>query len=108
MGVGSVGLVADGDDAVAVIVPCAMLDIEGVSAQIIYELAIVVGAEVAVLAYVGVVVADAIAVVVAAIVNDADVVAHWLAFDVVRVVVVAGDLRWLWLRYWGCIAVSNS
>jgi len=32
-----------------------------------------------------------------------------LAFNVVRVgMVVAGDLRWLWLRYRGHIAVSYS
>jgi len=71
-----------------------------------------------------------VAVAIAAVVNNADViaiVAHWLAFDAVVViasavvitvrcldvtvrggVVVLGNLRLLWLHYWGCIAQSNS
>ena len=38
------------------------------------------------------------------------VIVRCLAFDAVVavVVVVAGDLCRLWLRYWGCIAVSYS
>jgi len=99
-----------------------------VSAQIVHELAIVVGAEVTGLAWVGAVVAVAM-IAVAAVVDDANVVARRLAFDAVVIVVSAvvialcrlafdvavrgvvvavGDLRLLWLRYQGCIAACNS
>ena len=47
--VGGVGRVA-GAGAVAVIAPCIVLDIEGGSARIVHELAVVIGAEVAGLA----------------------------------------------------------
>jgi len=68
-------------------------------------------------------------VAVAAVVGDANVVVHWLAFDaaivvvgavvltvhclafdvaVRGVVVVLGNLHLLWLCYWGRIAVSYS
>jgi len=113
--------------AVAGVAHGAVLGVEGVSARIVHELSAVAGAEVAVLACVGVVVADAIAV--AAVVGDADVVARWLAFNaaiivvgavvlavcclafdvaVRGVVVVLGNLRLLRLHYRGRIAVSNS
>jgi len=99
-----------------------------VSARIVHELAVVVGAEVAGLAWVGAVVAVAM-IAVAAVVDDANVVARRLAFDAVVVVVGAvvvalcrlafdvavggvvvavGDLRLLWLRYQGRIAACNS
>ena len=101
--VGGVGRVAADAGAVAVVVPCAVLDIEGVSARIVHELAIVVGAEVAGLEGVG------IAAAVAANVDGVTgaVIARWPVFDVVVgvVVVVAGDLRWLWLRYQARVAV---
>ena len=73
------------------------------------------------------VVAVADAIVVAAVVDDADVVAHWLAFNAVVVivgaavvavccldvavrggVVVLGNLCLLWLCHRGHIAVSYS
>jgi len=99
-----------------------------VSARIVHELAVVVGAEVAGLALVGAVVAFAM-IAVAAVVDDANVVARRLAFDAVvivvgtvvvalcrlafdvavgGVVVAVGDLRLLWLRYQGRIAACNS
>jgi len=60
----------------------------------------------------------AVAIAVAAVVDDANVIAQWPAFDAVvivalcrlafdvaiRVVVVVTDLCWLWLHNWGCIA----
>jgi len=63
----------------------------------------------------------AVATVIAAV-DNSDVVARWLTFNAVvvalhclaidiavgGVVVVAGDLRRLWLRCWGRIASSNS
>jgi len=103
VGIGGAGLVAADAGAVAVVAPCAVLDIEGVSAQIVHELAVVVGAEVAGLEGVG------IAAAVAANVDGVAgaVVARWPVFDVVVrvVVVVAGDSRWLWLRYRARVAV---
>jgi len=74
-----------------------------VSARIVHELAIVVGAEVAGLEGVGIAAAVAVAV------DDADVVAvvaRWLAFGVVAgvVVVVVGNLCWFGLRCRGRIA----
>ena len=88
-----------------------------------HELAIVADAEVLEVAWVG----AAVAVAVAAVIDDADVVACWLAFDAAVVVVgavviavrcldvavrgdvvILGNLRLLWLRYRGRIAVSNS
>ena len=81
-----------------------------------YELAVVVGADV-----VGLVVdnADVVAVVtrmlafgaVVVVVGAVVVAVRCLAFDVAVVgvvVVVAGDLRWLWLRHRGRIAVFYS
>jgi len=52
----------------------------------------------------------AVAVAAAAVAaGEVAVAARWLAFDAVGVaVVVAGDLRWLWLRYRGRVAVSYS
>jgi len=89
----------------------------------VHELAIVADAEVLEVAWVG----AAVAVAVAAVIDDADVVACWLAFDAAVVVVgavviavrcldvavrgdvvILGNLRLLWLRYRGRIAVSNS
>ena len=126
--VGSAGLVADADAdavivAVAIVAHGAVLRVEGVSARIVHKLSTVAGAEVAVLARVGAVVV----VAVAAVVDAAGVVAHWLAFDAIVVVVgavviavrgldvairggvvVLGNLRLLRLRYWGRIADSNS
>jgi len=76
-----------------------------VPARIVHKLAVVVGAEVAGLAWVVVV------VVVAAVVGDANVVAviaRWLAFGVIAgvVVVVVGNLCWFGLRDWARIAIS--
>jgi len=65
-----------------------------------------------------VVVSVAVVIVVATVVDDADVVAWWPAFDAVvivalcclafdiavGVVVVVADLCWLWLCNWGHIA----
>jgi len=126
--VGSAGLVADADAdavivAVAIVAHGAVLGVEGVSAWIVHELSAVAGAEVAVLAWVG----AAVVVAVAAVVDAAGVVARWLAFDAIVVVVgavviavrgldvairggvvVLGNLRLLRLHYWGCIANSNS
>jgi len=99
------GLVADAAGGAVVVVDTrwVVLGIEAVPARIVHKLAVVVGAEVAGLAWVVVV------VVVAAVVGDADVVAvvaHWLAFGVVAgvVVVVVGNLCWFGLRCWGRIA----
>jgi len=94
-----------------------------VSTRIVHEVAFAAGAEVAVLACVGV----AVVVAVAAVVDAAGVVARWLAFDAIVVVVgavviavhgldvtirggvvVLGNLRLLRLRYRGRIADSNS
>ena len=94
------------------------------STQIVHELAIVVGAEVAVLVWV------VVAAAIAAVVDNADVVAIvtcWLAFDAVDVVVgavviavrcldvtvrggvvILGNLCLLWLCYQGRITVSYS
>ena len=101
----------------------AILGVNIVPAQIVHKLSAVAGVEVAVLACVGVVVADAIAV--AAVVEDADVIVHWLAFDPAVVVVgavalavrclafdvavggvvaVLGNLHLLWLCCRGHIA----
>jgi len=126
--VGSAGLVADADAdavivAVAIITHGAVLGVEGVSARIVHELSAVAGAEVAVLAQVG----AAVVVAVAAVVDATGVVARWLAFDAIVVVVsavviavhgldvairggvvVLGNLRLLRLCYRGRIADSNS
>jgi len=94
-----------------------------VSTQIVHEVAFAAGAEVAVLACVGV----AVVVAVAAVVDAAGVVACWLAFNAIVVVigavviavrgldvairggvVVLGNLCLLRLHYQGCIADSNS
>jgi len=48
-------------------------------------------------------------VVVVVVVAAVTITVCWLAFDIVGVaVVVTGDLHWLWLCYWGHIAVSYS
>ena len=116
--------------AVAGVAHGAVLRVEGVSAWIVHKVAFAAGAEVAVLACVGV----AVVVVIAAVVDAAGVVARWLAFDAIVVVVgavviiagavviavrcldvavrgdvvVLGNLRLLRLCYRGRIAVSNS
>jgi len=102
-----VGRIAADAGAVAIVTPCAMLDIEGVSTQIIHELAVVVGAKVAGLEGVGIVAAVAVAVDDVGDADDIATIAHWIVFDAVRVVVVvvAGDLCWLWLRYRACVTV---
>ena len=91
VGIGSAGLIADAAGGAVVIVDVCwvVLGIKAVPTQIIHKLAVVVGAEVAGLARVVV----AVAIAAAAIVDDADVIARWLAFDTVGVVVVAGDSR---------------
>jgi len=107
-----------------------VLGIEIVPTQVVHKLAIVADAEVLEVAWVGAVVA----VAVAAVVDDADVVARWLAFDAAVVVVSAvvvivgavviavhcldvavrgdvvilGNLCLLRLHYQGRIAISNS
>ena len=57
------------------------------------------------LAWVVVAVTDA---AVVGVVGTVAVVACWLAFNAVGVVVVAGDLRLVWLRHRSRIAVSYS
>jgi len=107
VGIGGAGLIADAAGGAVVIVDTCwvILGIEAVPARIVHKLAIVVGTEVAGLARVVVAVAVAAA---AAVVDDADVIAHWLAFDTVGVVVVAGDSCWLWLLDRACIAISYA
>ena len=104
VGIGSAGLIADAAGGAVVIVDVhwVILGIEVVPAWIVHKLAFVVGAEVAGLARIVIVVAIA----AAAIVDNTDVITRWLAFDTVRVVVVAGDSHWLWLLDWACITIS--
>jgi len=123
---GSAGhAVAAAAAAVAGVAHGAVLRVEGASAWIVHKLAFAAGAEVAVLAHVGV----AVVVAVAAVVDATGVVVCWLAFDAIvvvvsavvlavcclafdvavgGVVVILGNLRLLWLHYQGCIAISNS
>jgi len=79
-----------------------------VSAQIVHELAIVVGAEVAGLEGVGIAAAVAVAVDDVGDADDVATVARWIVFDAVGVVVVAGDSRWLWLLDRAHIAISYA
>jgi len=77
--------------AVADVAHWVVLDTDVFATWIVHDVAIVVSAEVAVLAWV------VVAVVIAADVENADVVAivaHWLAFDAV-VVIVDVVARWL-------------
>jgi len=127
LGIGGAGLVADAAGGAVVVVDArwVILGIKAVPAQIIHKLAVVVGAKVAGLARVVV----AVAIAAAAIIDDAKVVARWLALDAVAVVVsavviavrclafdvavgggvvVLGNLCLLRLRYQGRIAVSDS
>jgi len=62
-----------------------VLGIEIVPTWVVHELAIVADAEVLEVAWVG----AAVAVAVAAVIDDADVIARWLAFDAAVVVVGA-------------------
>ena len=110
-----------GRTVVVVITPWAVLGIGVIAARVVHKVAFAAGAKVAVLAWVGA------AVAVAAIVDAAGVVARWLAFNAIVVVVgavviavrcldvairggvvVLGNLCLLRLRYRGRIAVSNS
>jgi len=106
VGIGGAGLIADAAGGAVVVVDTrwVVLGIEAVPARIVHKLAVVIGAEVAGLARVVV----AVAIAAAAVVDDANVVAHWLAFDTVGVVVVAGDSRWLWLLDRARIAISYA
>ena len=106
VGIGGAGLIADAAGRAVVVVDAhwVILGIEAVPTWIIHKLAIVVGAEVAGLARVVIVVAIA----AAAVVDDTNVIACWLAFDTVRVVVVARDSRWLWLLDWACNTISYA
>jgi len=127
LGIGGAGLVADAAGGAVVVVDACwvVLGIEAVPAWIIHKLAIVVGAKVTGLARVVVVVAIA----AAAVIDDTEVVARWLALDAVAIVVgaiviavrclafdvavgggvvVLGNLCLLRLRYQGRIAVSDS
>ena len=79
----------------------AVLVIDVLAAWIVHELAVVAGAEVAGLAWVVVAVVDAAVVAVA-------VVARWVAFDVVGVVVVVARDLHLWLHYRVGIVVSYA
>jgi len=120
---GSAGRAVAAAAAVAGVVHGAVLGVEGVSARIVHEVVFAAGAKVTVLACVGV----AVVVAVAAVVDATGVVARWLAFNAIVIVVgavviavrgldvairggvvVLGNLRLLRLHYRGRIADSNS
>ena len=100
--VGAAGAVAD-------VTRWAVLNTDVFAAQIVHKVVFAAGAKVTALAWVGAVVE--VANVTAAVVNDADATARWLAFDVTirdAVFGVVGILRLFWLHDQACITVSCS
>ena len=108
--VGGAGhVVAAGAAGVAVVARWAILGIDVFAAWIVHAFAVVADAEVAGLAWVVVAVVVAVAAVAVADAGVLAFVARCLVFDAVGGVVdIAGDSRWLWLRYRARIDVSYS